>query len=146
MEKAESEPQSESDPGLVIIYAPDQTIHDALNQVGAPVGQGATPAASAAALKEYIYQTILSTPVSEDENGVNKEEGEYYREIFHRLSQDTYHSIVHRLQWVFVLDNTSVARWSVQVSTPPNPPLGSLLYKGCRGGEGTSVCDSLLCA
>ena len=130
------ESQSESDPGLVIIYAPDQVIHDALNQVGAPVRQAATPTASAAALKEYVYNIILSTPVLEEDNGVEKEEGEYYHEVFHRLSQDTYHRLVHRLKRVFMLDNTSVARWSVQVSASPNPPLASLLRAGGGVGQG----------
>ena len=44
--------------------------------------------------------------------------------------------IVHRLKRVFVLDNTSVARWSVQVSTPPNPPLASLPRVGEGVGQG----------
>ena len=117
------EPQSKSDLGLVILYAPDRIIHDALNQVGAPVSQAGTPEASTAALKAYVYSIVLSTPVSEEENGVEQEDGVYFHEVFHHLSQDTYHRIVNRLKRVFVSDNTPVARWPVQVATPPNPPL-----------------------
>ena len=137
MEKAQkNEPQSENNPGLVILYAPDRIIHDALNQVGAPVRQAGTPEASATALKAYIYNIVLSTPVSEEENGVEQEEGVYFHEVFHCLSQDTYHRIVNRLKSVFVLDNTVVARWSVQVAAPPNPPLASLLRVGGDVGQG----------
>ena len=113
-------------------------IHDALNQVGAPVRQAATPAASAAALKAYVYNIVLSTSVSEEDNGVEKEEGEYYHEVFHRLSQDTYHRLVHRLKQVFVLDNTSVARWSVQ-APKPSTGLSSKGWRGCGAGTGLGV-------
>ena len=89
MEAQKSEPQSENDPGLVILYAPDRIIHDALNQVGSPVSQAGTPEASAAALKAYIYNIVLTTPVSEEENGVEQEDGVYFHEVFHRLFQDT---------------------------------------------------------
>jgi hypothetical protein len=108
---------------LVILYAPDRIIHDALNQVGAPVSQAGTPEASAAALKAYVYSIVLSTPVSEEENGVEQEDGVYFHEVFHSLYQNTYHRIVNHLKRVFVLDNTPVARWPVQVATPPYPPL-----------------------
>ena len=74
--------------------------------------------------------------MAEEDNGVEKEEGAYFHEVFHRLSQDTYHHVVNRLKRVFVLDNTSVARWSVQVATPPNPPLASLLRVGGGVGQG----------
>ena len=60
--------------------------HDALNQVGAPVSQAGTPEASAAALKAYIYNIVLTTPISEEENGVEQEDGMYFHEVFHRLS------------------------------------------------------------
>jgi hypothetical protein len=151
MEKAESgapesgpQDESESDPGLVIMYAPDQTIHDTLNHAGAPVRQGATAADSAAALKEYVYRTILSTPVSAEENGVDKGAGVYYPDIFHRLPQDTYHSVLLKLQRVFILDSTSVATWSRQVSAPPKPPLGTLLR--VTGGVGKGQVYVVRCA
>ena len=92
--------ESKSDPGLVIMYAPDQTIHDALNGAGAPVQQGATAADSAAALKEYVYRTILSTPVSVDENGVDKGAGIQFTEIFQRLTQDLF-KLLHKLERVY---------------------------------------------
>ena len=62
----------EKDPGLIIVYAHDQVIHDALGQPGAPIAQGATPSESSEAFQEYIFQTILGTPVSLDENCVVK--------------------------------------------------------------------------
>ena len=34
-----------------------------LGQRRAPVAQGATPAASAAALQDFVFQTVLGTPV-----------------------------------------------------------------------------------
>ena len=127
------------------MYAPDQTIHDTLNHAGAPVRQRATAADSVAALQEYVYRTILSTPVSAEENGVDKGAGVYYPDIFHRLPQDTYHSVLLKLQRVFILDSTSVATWSRQVSAPPKPPLGTLLRVTGGVGKGQVWSQSSHC-
>ena len=134
MEAEESQPQQEKDPGLIILYGADSIIHEALNEAGSPVPQAGSPAASAAALKDYIYNVVLTTPVSEEDNGVERAEGVYFNEVFHRLSQDNYHRVIRRLKRVFVLDRTPVADWSRRVTTPPNPPLASLLR--VSGGVG----------
>ena len=127
------------------MYASDQTLHDALNGLGAPVQQGATAADSAAALKEYIYRVILSTPVSVAENGVDKGAGVHFTEIFQRLMQDDLFKVLRKLERVFILDSTPVATWSRQVLAAPQPSTwhSSQGYRG--GGEGTGICGALCC-
>ena len=142
-EESESDP-GESDPGLIIMYASDQTLHDALNGPGVPVQQGATAADSATALKEYIYRVILSTPVSVDENGVDKGAGVHFTEIFKRLTQDNLFKVLRKLERVFILDSTPVAAWSRQVLAAPNPPLGTLLR--VTGGVGKGQVYVVRCA
>ena len=134
----------ESDPGLIIIYSSDQTLHDALGGPGAPVQQGASPAESAAALKQYIYSVILSTPVSVDANGVDRGAGMQFTEVLQRLTQDDMFKVLRKLERVFILDSTPVATWSRQVAAPPNPPLGTLLR--VTGGVGKGQVFVVRCA
>ena len=62
----------EADLGLIIVYEDNETIHDALGQPGAPVTQGATPAASAEAFWEFVFRTVLSTQLDIEFNCLEK--------------------------------------------------------------------------
>ena len=64
--------ETQEDPGLIIVYGDDLTIHNALGQAGAPVQQGQTAADSAQALREYVYSVVLSAPIDEDGQVVKK--------------------------------------------------------------------------
>ena len=126
--------EMEKDPGLIIHYGPDQVIHDALAQPNSPVPQGNTASASAAALKQYIYDVVLTTLVSESDNGVLRNDSENFVQYFHRLPQDTFFKIKGRLLTELVTGNTPASRWSLAVSAPPQHPLGCLIK--VTGGVG----------
>jgi len=48
------------DPGLALEYGDDASIHAALGVTGSPVAQGATPAASAHALRAWVSATVFA--------------------------------------------------------------------------------------
>ena len=93
----------ENNPGLITVYESDEVLHDALGQPGAPVAQGATPATSAEAFKEFIFQTILGTPVALDDNCVVKSTvggvSTLFPTLFHRLTHNQLYRILAHLPW-----------------------------------------------
>ena len=126
-------------PGIVLCYAADQALHDAVGEPGSPVARGPTPAVSAARLREFIFRTILATPLSQDDNCVVEKASKagisYFHTVFHRMSQDQYHRVVQQLTRVFITNQTQTADWSCRVARDPAPALVTLL--GVIGGAGT---------
>ena len=126
------------DPGIVLCYAADELVHDAVGEPGSPVTRGPTPAVSASRLRDYIFRTILSTLLSEDENCVvQKASGagtSFFHTVFHRVSQDQYYRVVQKLRRVFITDQTPTADWSRLVARDSAPPLVTLLQ--VVGGSG----------
>ena len=139
----EPEKEMEKDPGLIIHYGPDQIIHNALAAQHSPVPQGDTPAESAAALKKFIYRLVLTTSVSESDNGVLKNDDEHFLQYFHRLPQDTFFRIKTELLTALVTGGTTLSQWSLAVSAPPQQPLGCLIKITGGVGQG-QVCMELV--
>ena len=52
---------SVDDPAFLVHYASDSEIHSALSLAGAPVAQGATAAASAAAFRQWVVNFFVTT-------------------------------------------------------------------------------------
>ena len=77
---------------------------------------------SASRLREYIFRTILATPLSEDENCVAEKASEagtsYFHMVFHRESQDQYHRVVQQLTRVFITNHTQTAEVFCGEPTP----------------------------
>ena len=125
----------EADPGLIILYEHDQLLHDALGLLGAPVVQGATPAASAKALKEFVYQTVLGTPIDVEYNCLNKTTAGGVPEVFPMLFQSLTHTqylrVIAHLTRAFITSRTATAQWSLALGHG----LGRLI-KVTGGGTG----------
>ena len=107
----------EADPGLIIIYGNDQIIHDALGQAGAPIPQGATPAASADSFKEFVFTMILGTPIDIEFNCLEKATvggvPEVSHTLFQSLTHDQYRKVLARLTRTFITSGTPTALWSM---------------------------------
>ena len=132
---SEPEEEEEEDPGIIFIYDA-KAVHIALGQPGSPVQQGSTQADSLEHFKKYVFDEVIQTPCSPEENCVRKVgDPQYYYEMFHRLKQDLYDKIKRRLYNLFVLTST----WSKQVSRdgpnslPPHRSLGAMFV--IRGGD-----------
>ena len=101
------------DHGIVLCYAADELVHDAVGEPGSPVARGPTPAVSASRLRDYYLPNDFSTQLSEDENCVvQKDSGagtSFFHTVFHRVSQDQYHRVVLQLRRVFITDQTPTA-------------------------------------
>ena len=106
----QADTEVEDDPGIIIVYASEETIHNALGQQGP---QGANAGASSTAFQDY--------------NCIQKSPGVYFANLFHRLPQEAYVNLMQ------VLEDRFVVQWSVAVSAPPNPPLGAVLRAGGGG-------------
>ena len=134
------ETERDGNPGIVLVYTPDEVVDAAVAQPGSPVTRGQTPAVSAARLREYIFRTILSTPLSEAANCVVEKASRtgttYFLTVFHRMSQDAYHSVVQLLAGTFITNNTATADWSCRVCRAPAPALVTLLRVD-GGGAGS---------
>ena len=124
----------EDDPGIIIVYATDETIHNALGQQGSPVPQGANAGASSTAFQEFVYQEILACTNLSVRNCIKKSPNVYFANLFHRLPQDDYFTVMQVLEDRFGQGIGPTAQWSAAVSAPPNPPLGAVLRVG--GGLG----------
>ena len=79
------------------------------------------PSVSAARLREFIFRTILATPLSQDDNCVVEKKASkagisYFHTVFHRMSQDQYHCVVQQLTRVFITNQTQTADWSCRVA------------------------------
>ena len=135
----QADTEVEDDPGIIIVYAPEETIHNALGQRGSPVPQGANAGASSTAFQDYVYQEILAfTNISARRNCIQKSPGVYFANLFHRLPQEAYVDLMQVLEDRFVLGTGPIVQWSLAVSAPPNPPLGAVLRVG-GGGLGVGL-------
>ena len=136
----QADTEVEDDPGIIIVYASEETIHNALGQQGSPVPQGANAGASSTAFQDYVYQEILAfTNISARRNCIQKSPGVYFANLFHRLPQEAYVNLMQVLEDRFVQGTGPIVQWSVAVSAPPNPLLGAVLRVG--GGLGSISFD-----
>ena len=120
----QADTEVEDDPGIIIVYASEETIHNALGQQGSPVPQGANAGASSTAFQDY--------------NCIQKSPGVYFANLFHRLPQEAYVNLMQVLEDRFVQGTGPIVQWSVAVSAPPNPLLGAVLRVGGGLGGGPS--------
>ena len=134
-------------PGLLIHYNVD-AVHDALGQKGSPVSQGNGQGESLKNLQDFVWKEILATPCDVEEHCIEESftpttGKEYFKTIFHRLSEKTFLNIVEKLNNTFVEPGSTTSQWSVSVSPPaglshalpPYQPLGKL-FKIIGGGKG----------
>ena len=115
------------DPAFFFIYASDIEIHTALGVPGAPVGQGATPALSAAAFKAFVVAEFGAV-VNMNVCGVARlpPAAGNSDSAFQRLSNAeattlTNRSIFYHLQWVASVDNTVGASTGIVYEMTPSP-------------------------
>ena len=126
--------EQEDDPGIIIVYTMDETIHQALGQPGSPVPQGPNAGASSIAFQEFVQREILASTNLSVDNCIRKSSNSYFPNLFHRLPQDDYYAVMQVLGDRFCQGMGPIAQWSTAVSAPPNPPLGAVLRVG--GGVG----------
>ena len=125
----------EADPGILILYEDDELLHDALALPGAPVAQGANPAASAQLLKEFVFQTILGTPVDIEINCLQRTTvggvSQLFPMLFQSLTHSQYLRVLAHLTRSFITSRSPTAQWSLAVGHS----LGQLI-KVTGGGTG----------
>ena len=138
--------EKEEDPGLLLLWDIDR-VHVALGQPGAPVPRGQTNTLSLRAMEDYVYDVIMSTPVEEFDHTIPDPEdpNKCLRNVYRRLPENTYVKIRQKLHQHFWHNQTPVATWSRNVSSPPNAqnslPPHAVLAKvvEIRGGVGTGA-------